>query len=113
MNEFKLFNRSSNLLKYYENNILNNIPKVHSMYKTNIRENLVSLCENIIRANVNTGSIRGKYQKEILVNISMLDMYLSILLELDIINKKKFMIVIQRLNEIKKMNIGWMYEKVK
>ena len=42
-----------------------------------------------------------------LVNISMIDMYLDILLELNIISKKKFMIVIRMLNEIKKMTTGW------
>ena len=42
----------------------------------------------------------------------MIDLYLSIILELNIINKKKFMVVSKILNEIRKMTISWMkYEK--
>lgn len=113
MNEFKLFVKSKSLLKYFEENILINIPKVHSDYKKGIVDNLISLNENIIRANINEGSIRNKYQKEILVNIVMLDLYLDILLTLNIINKRKFMIVTNLLSEIKRISMGWINEKSK
>lgn len=108
MNEFKLLVKSKILLKYLENNILINIPKVYNSYRMGIENNVVNLNENIIRANINEGNIKSKYQKEILVNIGMIDLYLSILLDLDIINKKKFMVIVRMLNEIRKMCIGWM-----
>ena len=107
MNEFKLMNKSRYLLRYLEENILVSIPKVHNSYRVGIEKNVVELNENIIRANINEGNIRNKYQKEVLVNISMLDLYLSIILELNIINKKKFMVVTKLLNEIRKMAISW------
>ena len=114
MNEFKLMNKSRYLLKYLEENILVNIPKVHNSYRVGIENNVIELNENIIRANINERSIRNKYQKEILVNISMIDLYLSILLELNIVNKKKFISVTRVLNEIKRMCIGWIgNEKIK
>ena len=63
------------LLKYVESNILINIPKVHSSYRKGLEDNMIQLNYNIIKANINTGSIRSKYQKEILVNIAMIDLY--------------------------------------
>lgn len=112
MNDFKLLNKSKLLLKYMESNILVNIPKVYSSYRRGIEDNVIGLNYNIIKANINTGNIRNKYQKEVLVNISMIDLYLDILLELNIINKKKFMTIIRMLNEIRKMTNGWIeYEK--
>lgn len=114
MNEFKLLQRSKLLLKYLESNILINIPKVYNSYRVGIETNVINLNENIIRANINNGSIRNKYQKEILVNISMIDLYLDILLGVNVINKKKFMSIVRLLSEIRKMCIGWMEnEKVK
>jgi hypothetical protein len=107
MNDFKLLNKSKLLLKYIESNILINIPKVHSSYRRGLEDNIISLNYNIIKANINIGSIRNKYQKEALVNISMIDLYLDLLLDIDIISKKKFMIIIRMLNEIRKMTNSW------
>ena len=95
------------LLKYVESNILINIPKVHSSYHKGLEDNMIQLNYNIIKANINTGSIRSKYQKEILVNIAMIDLYLDLLLDIKIISRKKFMVIIRMLNEIRKMANGW------
>lgn len=105
--EFKLLNKSKMLLKYVESNILINIPKVHSSYRKGLEDNMIQLNYNIIKANINTGSIRSKYQKEILVNIAMIDLYLDLLLDIKIISRKKFMVIIRMLNEIRKMANGW------
>ena len=99
--------------KWFEN-ILINIPKVYNCYRIGIEKNIIELNYNIIRANINSGNIRNKYQKEILASISLIDMYLSILLELNIINKKKFMTIFKQINEIRRMTIGWINnEKIK
>lgn len=37
----------------------------------------------------------------------MIDLYLDLLLDIDIISKKKFMIIIRMLNEIRKMTNSW------
>ena len=107
MEEFKLLNKSKMLLKYVESNILINIPKMHSSYRKGIEDNMIQLNYNIIKANINTGSIRSKYQKEVLVNIGMIDLYLDLLLDINVINKKKFMVIIRMLNEIRKMAKSW------
>lgn len=107
MEEFKLLNKSKMLLKYLEEYVLVNIPKVHSSYRVGLENNIIDLNSNIIRANINTGSIRNKYQKEVLVNISMIDLYLDLILDINVINKKKFIVIIRMLNEIRKMTNGW------
>lgn len=114
MYEFRLFSKSKYLLRYLEENILVNIPKVYNCYRVGIESSVLELNSNIIRANINEGNIKNKYQKEILVSISLIDMYLSIILELNIINKKKFMSISKQLNEIRRMTIGWINnEKIK
>ena len=107
MNDFKLLNKSKMLLKYIVNYILVDIPKVHSSYRRGLEDNAIGLNYNIIKANINVGNIRNKYQKEVLVNISMIDLYLDLLLDIDVINKKRFMVVVRMLNEIRKMTNGW------
>lgn len=95
------------LLKYLEEYVLVNIPKVHSSYRVGLENNIIELNCNIIRVNINTGSIRNKYQKEVLVNIAMIDLYLDLILDINIINKKKFISSIRMLNEIRKMTNSW------
>ena len=80
---------------------------MHSSYRKGIEDNMIQLNYNIIKANINTGSIRSKYQKEVLVNIGMIDLYLDLLLDINVINKKKFMVIIRMLNEIRKMANSW------
>lgn len=107
MEDFKLLNKSKMLLKYLEEYVLVNIPKVHSSYRVGLENNIIDLNSNIIRANINVGNIRNKYQKEILVNIAMIDLYLDLILDINVINKKRFMSSIRMLNEIRKMTNGW------
>ena len=107
MQDFKLLNKSKMLLKYLEEYVLVNIPKVHSSYRVGLENNIIELNCNIIRANINTCSIRNKYQKEVLVNIAMIDLYLDLILDINVINKKKFISSIRMLNEIRKMTNSW------
>ena len=107
MEDFKLLNKSKMLLKYLEEYVLVNIPKVHSSYRVGLENNIIDLNSNIIRANINVGNIRNKYQKEVLVNIAMIDLYLDLILDINVINKKKFISSIRMLNEIRKMTNSW------
>ena len=111
MDDFKLLNKGKFFLKYVETYVFNNIPKVHSSYRKGLEDNIIELNSNIIRANINAGNIRNKYQKEVLVNISMIDLYLDLLLDINVIDKKRFIKMIRMLNEIRKMIIGWIDSK--
>ena len=107
MNEFKIYNKSKYLVMYMEKYIINNIPEIHYLYRKWFEESVINLNYYLIKANINTGSIRNKYQKEVLVSIYMIDMYIGILLHLNIINKKRFISFVRMLNEIRKMSIVW------
>lgn len=114
MEEFKILNKSKLLFRYIEENICNNIPKIYSNYRNGLMDNVVKLNYYIIKANINEGNIRNKYQKEALVCISMIDLYLGILLDINVISKKRFMVVVRMLNEIRRMTMGWIdNEKIK
>ena len=107
MEDFKLLNKSKMLLKYLEEYVLVNIPKVHSSYRVGLENNIIELNCNIIRVRFTHGIIRNKYQKEVLVNIAMIDLYLDLILDINVINKKKFISSIRMLNEIRKMTNSW------
>lgn len=113
MNEFKIFEKIKWLLDYAENYIFTSFPKTHLALKIKLEENLYSLIENCIRANVNKGNIRNKYQKEILTNISLIDYYIGSILDKKIIKKKRFDAFINCLNEIRKMTYGWINNEEK
>lgn len=107
MEDFKILNKSKLLFRYIEENICNNIPKIYSNYRNGLMDNVVNLNYYIIKANINDGNIRNKYQKEVLACISMIDLYLGILLDINVISKKRFMSCTKMLNEIRRMTMGW------
>ena len=53
--------------------------------KNVLENNLYNLLENCIRANINKGNIRSKYQNEMLVSINLLDFYIGEALDKKII----------------------------
>ena len=57
---------------------------------------------------LNKSKMLLKYLEEyVLVNIAMIDLYLDLLLDIKIISRKKFMVIIRMLNEIRKMTNSW------
>ncbi len=114
MNELKILDKIKWLLEYTEEYIFPSFPKVHLALKIKLEENLYSLIENCIRANINKGNIRNKYQKELLTNIYLIDYYIGSILDKKIIKKKRFDSFVNCLNDIKKMTYGWLnYEEEK
>lgn len=107
MNEFILLSKIKWLINYSDKYILSNFPKVHISLKIKLQDNLYDLLENAIRANINKGNIRNKYQKEILVNLSILDYYIGLMLERTIIKKNRFNSFINALLDIRKITYGW------
>ena len=113
MNNFLLLEKSKWLIRYSNIYIFPNFPKIHLALKIKLEENLYSLIDNIIRANINKGNIRNKHQKEILVIISLLDFYIGEIYNKKIIKKKRFVSFISCLNEIRKMTYGWIESEKK
>ena len=80
--------------------------------KNVLENNLYNLLENCIRANINKGNIRNKYQNEMLVSINLLDFYIGEALDKKIIKKNRFNSFVNAINEIRKMTISWsIYEE--
>ena len=113
VSEFQLLNKIEHLNHYADKYILSSFPKVHLALKIKLENNLYGLVENTIRANINKGSIRNKYQKEILINVSLIDYYLTLVLHKNLIQKKRFIAFTRALSEIRKMTYGWMSSEEK
>ena len=107
MNEFILLNKIKQLNLYTEQYIFSSFPKKDLALKIRLEENLYYLVEYTIKANVNKGNIRGKYQTELITSIYLLDYYIGIVYEKKIIIKKRFEAFLSLLSEIKKIAIKW------
>ena len=107
MNDFKIATKIKELIYYYEKYISVLIPKSLIVIKFKLEDNLYTLIDNTVRANVNKGNVRKKYQNEILYNIGMADFYTGILMDKKIIKKRKFNSLINMYNVIRLMTYGW------
>lgn len=94
------------LINYSEQYILSSFPKTESSIKIKFTDNLYLLLENVIRANVNIGRIRNKYQRELLVNINYLDYFIEVIKKKDIISGKRYITFIKKLCLLKKLVNG-------
>lgn len=108
MNNLVILDKEKYLMKYIEQYIFASFPKADLGLKIKIESNMYDLIENTIRANINIGNIRNKYQKEVLVNISLLDFYFGVIYDKQIIIKKRFLTVLRILAEIERMVKAWM-----
>ena len=107
MNNLIILDKEKYLLQYIEQFIFASFPKSDLGIKFKIESNIYDMIENTVRANINVGNIRNKYQKEILVNISLLDFYFGIIYEKQIIIKKRFLTSLRILTEIERMVRAW------
>lgn len=100
---FILLNKIKDLNIYTEKYIFTSFPKKELALKIRLETYLYLLVENTIKANVNVGNIKNKYQKEIIISIYLADYYIDIMKEKDLITDKKFQIFVNKLLEIKKI----------
>lgn len=106
MDNFIINDKVKQFIFRLHNTVINKIPKSHFVFRNRLLEYSFDLYENVLRANLNTGSIRSKYQKESIVDVDMIDALLGYINDLSYIEKKKFMSLIANLNEIKKCYMG-------
>lgn len=113
-NEFKLLNRIQKFIDYINKYVFTSFPKKDLAIKIRLENCLYELLECTIRARINSGNIRNKYLKDCLVDISLIDYYMGTVYKLEIINKKRYIIIVNNLIEISKMINGWINnEKIK
>ena len=114
MDDFKIMNKVKYLIRYADDYLFESFPKYHLAIKINLEKCLYNLLEESIRARINSGNIRVKHIREIIVNISMIDYYVGEMNDKKIIIKKRYISFINCLNEISKMCYGWLsYEEKK
>lgn len=106
--EFTLLNKIKWLQLYAEKYIFVSFPKMELALKIRMETYLYALIENVIKANINKGNVRKKYQLELLSDVFLIDYFIGIIYEKKIITKKRFESFITALNEIKKMVYKWM-----
>lgn len=108
MNEnFKILNNSKKTINYI-NKLLINYPKKEVILKQNIEKNNYEIIELIYYYVVNKDNKRiyGKYLKDLIVKLSMLDYYMLISYENKLISCKKYTIISNFIIEIRKMVYG-------
>ena len=110
---FQILNEYQKLIEYVHLYLFCSFPKSELGLKVHFEKFLYDLLENIMRANCNIGNIRSKYQKEALVNISMLDFFTGLMFERKLIVKRRFLTITNKLLKLKAMIIGWSNEKAK
>ena len=113
MKSFLLYNKAKVLIIYAEKYIFSNIPKNYIVYRKNMEQAIFNLNIDIIKANNNEGNIRRKYQKDVLIDIQSVDLFLSILNDLKLVERKRFLVFLNMLEEIRKISIAWMDNETK
>ncbi|MEG1457451.1 MAG: hypothetical protein RSB00_04315 [Bacilli bacterium] len=106
--EFLLLSKIKWVYSYSDKYIYPSFPKVFMTLKIELEKQLLKLLELVYSANYNRGSIRQKYQREILVCVGMCDSLIGLIKDKKIITNKRFLAFTNALNEIRVLNIGWM-----
>lgn len=105
--EFILLNKIKWLYLYCDKYIFSSFPKNDLAVKIRLETYLHSMIENVIKANVNKGNIRKKYQTDLLSDIYLVDYFIGIIYLKKIIVKKRFEAFITGLSEAKRMAYKW------
>lgn len=95
-------------IKYVEKNVYN-FPNKYKDLKSNIINSCYDMLRYVYRANIDQNK---EYKKMAMVEIKMLNFYLSQAMDKDIITKKKFLSYGKHLDNVYGMLSSWMdYEK--
>ena len=109
--EFKLLGKIEYFLEYIDIYVFSSFPKSDRPLKDLLNKSIYDLLNNCSLANFNTGSIRNKYQKQMLSNMVSIDYCFGLLLDKGIVKTSRFYTLCSLLNEIKNMTYGWINEK--
>lgn len=113
MNELIILNKCKDLINYIDLYVFSSFTKSKRSLKIKFENELYTLLNNILHANFNYGNIRKKYIKEAIVNVALMDIYIGFVYSNNIIIKKRFLSIVNKLSEIRKMLYGWINEEIK
>lgn len=104
--EFKILNKTTSLDRYIRTNIIPTIPSVHRDLKIHLLDESYSLVKTLLQSSFNKGNVRNKYLNDLIVNIALVDYLLGEISEINN-NKKKCLVAIKQLSDIKNMVYAW------
>lgn len=110
MNDFTIYCKSKDLIKYVDLYVFSSFPKHKLSLKIKFEEQMYGLLQNVTKANFNKGNIRQKYIVDCLVNLSLMDTYISYIYEYNIILKKRFLSIVNKLDLLRRLIVGWQNE---
>ena len=110
MNELIVYSKCKDFISYIDLYVFSSFPKYKLSLKIKFEQEMYGLLENITKANFNKGNIRQKYLTDCLVNISLMDTYIGYVFKHNIIIKKRFLSIVNKLDELRKLIVGWRFE---
>lgn len=108
--KFIVLGKEKAMLLYLDKYVFSSYPKNETSIKIRLNDEMYKLIENTIRVNLNKGNVRAKYLTEVKLNIMMIDFYLNVTFDKEIIIKKRFLSCIRMLTEIR--NIIYSLERL-
>lgn len=111
--DFSLYNKVVDLDNYINRYIANNISSVRRDIRIHLLDEIYNLSKNIFYVLYNKGNIRMKYLIELQVNISLIDMFLLKLRNLNTVKKSYIDVSISKLSDIKNIIYGWKFNEEK
>ena len=113
MKEYSLYNKINNMNSYLRKYIVSGIPNVYRDIRIHLLDECFYLSKNIFYASYNKGNIRMKYLIDIKVNISVIDMLMGYIKDINCINNKYINSFIGMLEDIKNIIYGWIINEEK
>ena len=105
--EYGLYNKILDFNKYVREYICVCIPSVNRDLRIHLLDECYNLFKNMLYATYNKGNIRMKYLIEIKVNISLIDMLITQIIDLKCVKKKNIDVSINKICDIKNIIYGW------
>ncbi|MDD3187422.1 MAG: four helix bundle protein [Bacilli bacterium] len=87
--------------------IIENFSRTENVLKDNIKITMYEFLKNAYKANISKDSTRLNYQKEMIVNIKMLDFYINCSYNKKMISPKQYNLMGQNFLEIFSMIQAW------
>ena len=104
--QYRLYSKILDFNHYVRTYIVNTIPSVHRDLRIHLLDEFFLLTKNLFYATYNKGNIRMKYLIEIKVNLSIIDMLITEISNLQCMKKTSFHASINKLSDIKNIIYG-------
>lgn len=104
---FSLYSKVLDFNSYIRTYIINTIPTIHRDLRIHLIDECYNLSKNMFSATYNKGNIRMKYLIELKVNLSLIDMLITEIENLNCTKKHSLEVAIKKQSDIKNIIYGW------